>query len=177
MDLPSVQSSVPEICSSMFRVLHKFAVAGLGKGDNYDLVMAAFKSMSVLVRDVEHFTISAEQLKALLIYAEQDLHDSDKQATAFGLLKAIVRRKLIVPEMHSVMEKVAELSIASELDNVRKQARAVFYSYLMEYPLGKQVEKYISFFTTQLSYEMQPGRLSTLEMIHAIITGFPLVSF
>lgn len=204
MDLPLVRSLVSEICASMFNILHKYAVAGLSKGDNYDLVMAAFKAMSVLVRDAKHFVITSDQLKvrrssfirderctlvqvtnprhandpqALLMYAEQDLHDSDKQATAFGLLKAIIHRKLVVPEMHNVMEKVATLSVTSELENVRKQSRVVFYSYLVDYPLGNQLGKHVSFYLTQLGYELQPGRLSVLEMIYGIVTGFPIVSF
>ncbi|XP_014487878.1 PREDICTED: small subunit processome component 20 homolog [Dinoponera quadriceps] len=44
----------------------------------------------------------------------------------------------------------------------------------MEYPIGKHLDRHISFYLTQLSYEMQPGRLSALEMMHTIITGFPL---
>ena len=177
MDLPNVRNSVKDICKSMFDILHKYAVAGLGKGDNYDLVMAAFKTMSVLVRDVKHFTITEDQLKVLLIYAEQDLHDGDKQATAFGLLKAIINRKLITPEIHLVMDKVANLSVTSELDNVRKQARVVFYNYLFQYPIGKHVEKHLSFYLNQLSYELQPGRLSALELIYNVVTSFPLVSY
>lgn len=176
MDLASVQTSISDICNSMFGILHKYAAAGLSKGDNFDLVMATFKCMSVIVRDMKHFSINADQLKILLLYAEQDLHDSDKRATAFTLLKAIIRRKMIISEMHSVMEKVAMLSIISDLEHVRLQSRSVFYSYLMEYPLGKHLNKHISFYLTQLSYEMQPGRMSALEMIHTIITGFPLVS-
>ena len=105
------------------------------------------------------------------------MHDSDKHATAFGLLKAIIHRKLVVQEMHPVMEKVARLSIISDLENVRKQARTVFYSYLLDYPLGKQLEKHISFYLAQLQYEDQPGRLSAISMLYSIITGFPVVSF
>lgn len=176
MDLPTVRQSVSEICSSIFAILHKYAAAGLSKGDNFDLVMASFKCMSVLVRHVKYFTMTSDQTKALILYAEQDLHDSDKQATAFNLLKAIISRKLIVPEMHTVMEKVATLSVTSELDHVRQQSRSVFYSFLMEYPLGKHIDKHISFYLSQLSYEMKPGRLSALEMIHSIVTGFPVVS-
>ncbi|XP_015598459.1 small subunit processome component 20 homolog [Cephus cinctus] len=174
MELPSMKSSVSDICTSMFGILHKYAAAGLSKGDNFDLVMASFKCMSVLVRDVKHFTISNDQLKALVLYAEQDLHDCDKQATAFTLIKAIISRKMVISEMNNVMEKVAMLSITSELDHVRQQSRSVFYMFLMEYPLGKKIEKHLSFYLSQLSYELQPGRLSALEMIHSIITGFPL---
>lgn len=176
MDLASTQASISDICDAMFGILHKYAAVGLSKGDNFDLVMVTFKCMSVIVRDVKHFTISVEQLKLLILYAEQDLYESDKQATAFTLLKAIIHRKMIAPEMHPTMEKVAMLSVTSELEHVRLQSRSVFYSYLMGYPLGKHLDKYISFYLTHLSYEMQPGRLSALEMIHTIVTGFPLVS-
>lgn len=159
----------------MFNILHKYAAAGLSKGDNFDLVMAAFKCMSVLVRDVKNFTLSSEQVKILIIYAEQDLHDYDKQGTAFTLLRAILSRKLIVPEMHNVMSKVAKLSVTSDLDHVRQQARSIFHIFLMEYPLGKALERHISFYLSQLNYELKPGRQSALEMIYGIITGFPLV--
>lgn len=174
MDLASMHASISDICTSMFGILHKYAAAGLSKGDNFDLVTATFKCMSVVVRDVKYFSIDADQLKILILYAEQDLHDSDKYATAFTLLKAVIHRKMIIAEMYTVMEKVAMLSITSELEHVKLQSRSVFYSYLMGYPLGKHLDKHIYFYLTQLSYEMQPGRLSSLEMIYTIITGFPL---
>ncbi|XP_072743036.1 small subunit processome component 20 homolog [Anoplolepis gracilipes] len=174
MDLTSTCTSISGICTTMFEILHKYAAAGLSKGDNFDLVMATFKCMSVIVRDVKYFSIDAEQLKILILYAEQDLHDSDKHATAFTLLKAIIHRKMIIPEMHIVMEKVAKLSITTELEHVRLQSRSLFYSYLMEYPLGKHLDKHIYFYLKQLSYQVQAGRLSALEMIHTIVTGFPL---
>lgn len=174
MDLESIHAVISDICTAIFSILHKYAVAKLSKGDNFNLVMAAFKCMSVIVRDVKHFSIDADQLRTLILYVEQDLHDTDKQSTAFTLLKAIVHRKMIIPEMHAVMEEVAKLSVTSELEYVRTQSRSVFYSYLMEYPLGKHLEKHINFYLAQLRYETQPGRLSALEMIHTIITGFPL---
>ncbi|XP_011686919.1 PREDICTED: small subunit processome component 20 homolog isoform X2 [Wasmannia auropunctata] len=174
MDLESMRAAISDICTSMFGILHKYAAAGLSKGDNFDLVTATFKCMSVVVRDVKYFSIDADQLKILLLYAEQDLHDSEKHATAFTLLKAIIHRKMIIAEMHAVMEKVAMLSVTSELEHVKLQSRSVFYSYLMGYPLGKHLNKHIYFYLTQLSYETQPGRLSALEMIHTIVTGFPL---
>lgn len=174
MDLNSTRESISGICTTMFDILHKYAAAGLSKGDNFDLVMATFKCMSVIVRDVKYFSIDADQLKILVLYAEQDLHDSDKHATAFTLLKAIIHRKMIIPEMHTVMEKVAKLSITTELEHIRLQSRSLFYSYLMEYPLGKHLDKHIYFYLKQLSYDLQPGRLSALEMIYTIVTGFPL---
>uniref|UniRef100_A0A0C9R5L4 UTP20 protein n=1 Tax=Fopius arisanus TaxID=64838 RepID=A0A0C9R5L4_9HYME len=175
MDLDSVRSEIKQICASIFKILHKYGAAGLSKGDNFDLVMAAFKTMSVLVRDVKHFKMSDDQVKALILYAEQDLHDYERQATAFNLLKAIISRKLIIPEMHEVMRRVAALSVTSDSENVRQQARHVFYAFLMEYPLGKDLERHLTFYLNQLSYELQMGRMSALSMILSIVTGFPEV--
>ncbi|KAK0177605.1 hypothetical protein PV328_001642 [Microctonus aethiopoides] len=173
MNLDSVHTNINEICATIFKILHKYGSAGLGKGDNFDLVMAAFKTMSVLVRDVKHFEMTRDQTKALILYAEQDLHDSERQATAFNLIKAIIGRKIVLPEIHGVMNKVAALSVTSESENVRQQCRVVFYHFLMDYPLGKRLDKHLSFYLSQLSYELQTGRLSALEMIYSIITGFP----
>ena len=62
--------------------------------------------MAVLVRDIQYHTIEGDQLKVLLGYAEQDIHDYTRQGTAFTLLKAILNRKLITPEMNEVIVKV-----------------------------------------------------------------------
>ncbi|CAH0545672.1 unnamed protein product [Brassicogethes aeneus] len=172
-ELPSMEQSIKNITKDIFGILHKYASAGLSKGDNFDLVMAAFKAIAVLVRDVKYHTIDAHQLKALLLYAEQDVHDHDRQATAFNLLKAIIARKLIVPEINEVMAKVAELSVTSELSHVRAQARAVFHQFLMDYPVGKALEAHLGFYISQMGFEMQYGRESAIEMVHSLVNSFP----
>lgn len=43
--------------------------------------------MTVLVKNVKTNSISETQLQVLLGYAEEDLYDQSRQATAFGLLK------------------------------------------------------------------------------------------
>lgn len=42
-ELPSLKSDIKDITKSLFAILHKYASAGLKKGDNFDLVMASFK--------------------------------------------------------------------------------------------------------------------------------------
>jgi U3 small nucleolar RNA-associated protein 20 len=43
MDLPALRENIENITASVFKLLHKYAAAGLSKGDNFDLVVAAFK--------------------------------------------------------------------------------------------------------------------------------------
>lgn len=47
-NLPSVKENVEEISEAIFDILHKYAAATLSKGENYDLVVAAFKVRKLL---------------------------------------------------------------------------------------------------------------------------------
>lgn len=47
--------------------------------------------------------------------------------------------------------------------------------YMMDYALGKKLVKHLEFFVTQLSYEMELGRESALEMLATIFSSFPQV--
>jgi U3 small nucleolar RNA-associated protein 20 len=89
-----------------------------------------FQVVAVLLRDVNYLAIGDEQMKTLLLYAEQYMCDFNRQATAFSLLKAVLARKLVAPEIHDVMNKVAKLSITSEFAHVRLQARQVTLKFM-----------------------------------------------
>ncbi|XP_011256579.2 small subunit processome component 20 homolog [Camponotus floridanus] len=171
MDLTLKFVLISEICTSMFKILHKYATAELSKGDNFDLVKATFKCMSVFV---EKYKLNKDQLKCLFYYVETDLNNNDKPATAFALLKIIINRKIFSPILHTIMKKVVELSILAQLEDVRSQARTLFLSYLMKYPhTEKHLHNHIDLYLAQFEHEGQSGRLSALKMIHTIIKNFP----
>ncbi|XP_066264950.1 small subunit processome component 20 homolog [Branchiostoma lanceolatum] len=171
--LPSLKEKVSKVAAEMFLILKKYGGAGGSKGENFDLVVTCFKALTVLIRDVKYYSVDNDQLRVLLQYAEQDILDYTRQATAFTLLKAILSRKLVVPEMHDVMGRIAELSIKSELDNVRVQCRQVFGKFLIDYPLGKKLHRHLEFYVRQLNYNVEAGRESALEMIATVFSSFP----
>lgn len=120
--------------------------------------------------------MTESQLKILVFYAEQDINDNSRQATAFNLLKVILRKKVDIPELFQVIQKVSDLSIVSESPNVRLHSRQVVHKYIMDYPLKlRELEKFIAFFVSQLNYQVQSGRQSALETVLGFITHFPMV--
>lgn len=78
-----------------------------------------------MVRHVASHMINEEQLRVLLTYVEQALSDPKQQSIAFGLLKAVLKRKLTLQELPDVMMRVSELAIKSEAVPVRVQSRKV----------------------------------------------------
>ncbi|KAJ8314703.1 hypothetical protein KUTeg_006853 [Tegillarca granosa] len=171
--LPSLKTHIEKLANGMFILLRNYASAGAAKGDNLDLVTTAFKTVTVLVRDITYHTIDNSQLQVLLTFCEEDLHDYKRQSTAFTLLKAILSRKLNIPEIHQLMTKVEGLSITADSPHVRRECRQVTLQYLLEYALGKKLVKHLEFYVTQLSYEMEMGRESALEMLATVFSSFP----
>lgn len=174
MRLPNLEQLVPSVVPQIFLILHKYATAGMSSAnENFNLVKNAFKTMVSLMRCVDYFTISEDQLRTLLLYIEQNLYDATKQTIAFALLKVIVGRKLLVAEMHDVMRKISEIAVTSESSTSRSDAKSIMVNYLMDYPLGKKVDGFVKFFVANLNYEVAAGRESAIQVLHAIVKRFP----
>ncbi|XP_078326712.1 small subunit processome component 20 homolog isoform X1 [Crassostrea virginica] len=172
-NLPSVNNNIKKLANGMFIILKNYASAGASKGENLELISMAFKAVTVLVRDVKMYKLEETQLQVLLTFCEEDLYDYNRQSTAFSLLKAILSRKLNVPEVLELIKKVEDMSITADSPHVRRECRQIALQYILEYPLGKLLNKHLEYYITQLSYEMEMGRESALEMLATIFSSFP----
>ncbi|KAM3588219.1 uncharacterized protein V6R79_024222 [Siganus canaliculatus] len=171
--LPAVETNADHLTKQLFVLLKDYSKAGAARGENYHLVQNCFKAITILVKNVTSNKISETQLQVLLGYAEEDIYDQSRQATAFGLLKAILSRKLVVPEMEEVLKKVSKLSVTGSNAMVRIHCRQIYLKYLLDYPLGVKLRTHLDFVVSQLHYEHDTGRESVLEMLAYIFQTFP----
>ncbi|CAN7995062.1 unnamed protein product, partial [Ixodes hexagonus] len=171
MPLPSLGSHVQRLGRSLFVLLHRHT--GMKQGDNLELLMLAFKVVTVLVKEASLFPLETPQLLVLLSYVERDVHDHSRQSIAFALLKALLLRRVEADEVHELMEKVATMSIVDERAHVRAQCREAYLQYVLDYPMKRRMKNVVGFFTAQLEFPLETGRLSALEMLHAYSAKFP----
>ena len=109
----SDEESVGGLTRRVFGLLKKFGggATDSSKGEHYDLVVTASKLLVLLIRDVKTSRLEEEQLRQVLDYVLMDVMDPLKQTTAFGLLSAIMVRRLASESIFEVVMKLAELSI------------------------------------------------------------------
>ncbi|KAJ6531776.1 armadillo-type protein [Mycena capillaripes] len=138
-----------------------------------EVVQVAFKSLAIMLRDGPTVQVKEKDLVYLLELLTPDLEEPSRQASVFAMLRAIVVRKFIVPEIYDVMDKVADIMVTSQSPQVQELCRSVLLQFLLDYPQGKgRLRNQMNFLAKNLSYEYESGRKSVLELLGAVLTKF-----
>ena len=140
-----------------------------------ELAQASLKLISAILRERRHAQLDESKLKSrlaiLLDRLKPDLEEPDRQGITFTFLKAVMSRKVMVPEMYDVMDTVSSIMVTNQTRGARDLARGAYFQFLMEYPQGeKRFSKQLAFLVKNLEYQYPEGRQSVLEAIHLIIS-------
>jgi len=171
--LPSYKKEISGITKGVFKLLKRYNSAGGGGADNLELTITCFKAMTIIIKDYKEHQVTNKQLQILLSFIDEDIHNRNRQTTAFPLLKVILSRKLQHSSLHDVMTKVRELAVSDFDPTTRLECRQAMMKYLLDYPIGKQLDQHLDFYISQLSFDEETGRISTLEMLSAMFNEFP----
>ncbi|CAI8597993.1 unnamed protein product [Vicia faba] len=137
------------------------------------LMQSCLTLLTMLLRNTE-ISLTPDQIHILIqlpIFLDLERNPS---LEALKLLKGIVNRKLVVPEIYDIVTRVAELMVTSQMSSIRHKCRKILLQFLLDYRLSqKRLQQHLDFLLSNLRYEHSTGRESVLEMIHDIIVKFP----
>eukprot|EP00889_Picochlorum_renovo_P008138 jgi/Picre1/35168/NNA_002630.t1 len=129
------------------------------------------KALAILAPSVD---FKEGEMRFLLEWAFSELASSSEKQGAFVLLKAIVAKKVVLPEVYDVITAVQELLIKSQHGVIRQLSSTVLLSYLLDYPLGKKrLEHHLHFLLSNMGYEHETGRHASIDLLGAIVQKFP----
>ncbi|EIN06636.1 hypothetical protein PUNSTDRAFT_90339 [Punctularia strigosozonata HHB-11173 SS5] len=165
--LKSLEKSTPVFVNQIIDILKQ---AGSTESD---VAQTALKSLASMIRDCSSVHVKEKDLVYLLELLEPDLEDPDRQTAVFAMLRAIVSRKFVVPEIYDMMEKVLEIMVTSQSTHVQELCRGVLLQFLLDYPQGKgRLRKQMTFLAKNLSYIYESGRKSVMELLSAVLAKF-----
>ncbi|CAB1098209.1 unnamed protein product [Ectocarpus sp. CCAP 1310/34] len=161
-DLPSMKRCAPLVGR---HVLARLVRGGVG-GIRGEMGQACFKALSMLFKSQVQvfgipgedagrrkgrggglFGLSPKQLRALLVVLQMAVAETEHQNATFGLIKAVVARRVMLPEVYDLMTKLAELAVTSHRPTLRATSGQTFLTFLLHYPLG---EKRLQFHLNQV---------------------------
>ncbi|KAL4434124.1 hypothetical protein ABPG75_000565 [Micractinium tetrahymenae] len=141
---------------------------------SHPIAQDCFKLLGGMLRQCERWQPGTSQLRFLVTWAFSDLEESAGRQNAFHLLKAILGRKLVLPEVYDLMNRVQELMVQSQAAPVRASCSSALLQFLLDYPLGeKRLQEHLQFLLTNLAYEHESGREAALDMLTVVLQKFP----
>ncbi|KAI9614008.1 hypothetical protein H4Q26_009862 [Puccinia striiformis f. sp. tritici PST-130] len=138
-----------------------------------DISQVALKSLGTVIRDCKKVELTEKQLTDLLKMIVPDLEDPDRQTTLFALLRGIMSKKFMAPELYDLMDQILRLLVTAQSNQVREICRSIFLQFLLDYPQGKgRLSNSLQFLVKNLAYQHESGRQSVLEILNAINMKF-----
>ncbi|KAH7929562.1 hypothetical protein BV22DRAFT_1191955 [Leucogyrophana mollusca] len=165
--LKSIDKSVPVIVRQILEIIKQTGSA------ESEVVQTALKSLSTILRDCPAAQVKEKDLVFLLEFLAPDLEDPARQTSVFPMLRAIVSRKFVVPEIYDLMDKVSEIMVTSQSAQIQELCRGVLLQFLLDYPQGKgRLRNQMVFLAKNLSYVYESGRKSVMELLSAAVAKF-----
>eukprot|EP00475_Leptophrys_vorax_P000281 TRINITY_DN10169_c0_g2_i1.p1 TRINITY_DN10169_c0_g2~~TRINITY_DN10169_c0_g2_i1.p1 ORF type:complete len:1097 (+),score=282.56 TRINITY_DN10169_c0_g2_i1:231-3521(+) len=172
--LPKVAETIEKPMKKLAPRFANVAMATIATASGVELARVCFDTMSALMRNCTEFTVEKEHLTTLLFHVEKDIYDAERQVSAFPLLRSIMFRKFISPQVYDVMTRLMELMVQHENPAIRKQCSNALLQFLMDYPMkDNRRQQHLHFLVNNMRYEHPSGRLAVLELIRVIICKFP----
>ncbi|KAJ3340595.1 U3 snoRNP protein [Gonapodya sp. JEL0774] len=168
-NIAGISATMPVILRKVFELLAASANA------DAELNQAILKLITVVLRDRPDVTITEKQLAAILKVVKPELDQLESRSTTFGVLRAIMTRKIVNEDMYDIMDSIAQLLITSQSSETRDLSRSTWLQFLLDYPQGTgRLRKQMDFLIQNLSYEFEAGRNSVLEMLTVVFQKFPV---
>ena len=169
--LPALRAELPTVVANIFFLLQRAGSSAAGGA-----VRGCLRALTVILRlSKARVHITQPQLKVLLSFAQQDLFELQTQSVAFGLLRAIIARRLVCEEVYDLIDKVAEHMITSQSEQTQQLSAQALLQFLLEYPLGdKRLLHHLQFLLRSLEYEYESGRKMALEVLHRVVARLPM---
>eukprot|EP01130_Rhizamoeba_saxonica_P010390 TRINITY_DN4251_c0_g2_i1.p1 TRINITY_DN4251_c0_g2~~TRINITY_DN4251_c0_g2_i1.p1 ORF type:complete len:1117 (-),score=239.60 TRINITY_DN4251_c0_g2_i1:71-3127(-) len=170
VDLPSLNEKMNGFINVMLKIFNR-------SGSSSPLSITCFKTMTIMLKTKKEFFLNDKTLTRVLGYISLNLvqgTDIHTLNTSLGLLKAIVWKRLLAPEIYDLMKKVSKLILHTHNTSTRSSCEKILIRFLINYPIGKKrMITQLDFIVTNITYVHATGREALISVLQSIFKQFP----
>ena len=141
------------------------------------LAQDCMKLLNNLLKRHGGFTPTEAQFRFLVTFCFGDLEADQREghrSTTFSLMRAVLARRPLLPEVYDVMKTVSSLVVRAGAAETRALCAQALVQFLLDYPLGeRRLRQHIDALAANLEYQYASGRLSALGAVRDLATRFP----
>ena len=166
-----IKLPMPELDENgMLYIMEVVKIIKCSVNTNTEISQAALKLVAAILRERRNVEIRESDLSYLLRRITPDLEEPERQGVTFNFVKAVMARKLMLPELYELVDKIGIMMVTNHHRSARDIARGVYVHFLLEYPQSKnRWSKQLKFLVKNLEYEYPEGRISIMEGINTLL--------
>ncbi|KIX03670.1 uncharacterized protein Z518_07223 [Rhinocladiella mackenziei CBS 650.93] len=137
---------------------------------NEEAAQAALKLVAAVLRERRSVKVRDLDIADLLHRISPDIEEPDRQGVTFNFIRAVMARKVQVPEIYELADKIGIMMVTNQAKGSRDLARGVYVHFLLEYPQSStRWAKQQKFLMKNLEYDYPEGRQSVMEAINTLV--------
>lgn len=137
---------------------------------NNEIAQNCLKFLSSDIRCKDEIELKPIAIAYILKRILPDLDEPLREGVAFGFIRSIMSKHMLLPEIYDIMDTISKIMVTSTSKEIRQASRTVFYTFIMEYDQSRgRLEKEFKLLIDNLNYPAESGRKSVMELISLII--------
>jgi len=135
------------------------------------------KLLNNLLKRHAAFTPTDAQFRFIVRFAFSDLeetHREEQRSTVFSLMRAVLARRPLLPEIYDTMNVVSGLVVRANADETRRSCAGALVQFLLDYPLGeRRLRTHLESLAANFEYVHAAGRVNALRCARDVVARFP----
>lgn len=164
LPMPELEQNAP------LYVMEAVKVVKNSTSTNEEGAQAALKLVAAILRERKNVKVRDLDVAELLHRVAPDIEEPDRQGVTFNFIRAVMARKIQVPEIYELVDKIGIMMITNHARGARDVARGVYVHFILEYPQSSsRWTKQQKFLLKNLEFEYPEGRQSVMEAVNTLI--------
>ena len=135
---------------------------------------AVYALLTAVLKSDHSLTLSSDLCNLVVTLTLEDTQRYQLSKANFSILKAVIGKRILVPHMYELLEKIISLNAVGNNVQLRASCSKLVVQFISVYPIGeRKLHGILNSLLANADYEYAQGRLSVLATISTLVAKIP----